>query len=151
MGRRRGYSTHSVSRDTPAAVVFAALAALVIAFGVAPAASAARPCGDLVMRDWSDDGRIDRLYPLHCYEDAIDDLPPDLRDYTDAADVIERALYTAVRKGTASIAPQPEGSSSSARALLLVALAGGSVVLAAAAVIGVLVRRGDPGEGGTHR
>ncbi|MDQ3669994.1 MAG: hypothetical protein M3377_06920 [Actinomycetota bacterium] len=59
---------------------------------------AAEPtCSDAVLADWFDDGRIDRVYPLRCYEDAIAGLPPDLRDYTNASDVIGRALTSAVR------------------------------------------------------
>ena len=59
---------------------------------------AAEPtCSESVLADWFDDGRIDRVYPLTCYEDAIATLPPDLRDYTDASDVIGRALTSAAR------------------------------------------------------
>jgi hypothetical protein len=50
-----------------------------------------------VLADWFDNGRIDRLYPLHCYEDAIDAIPDDLRDYADAEEVISRALQSALR------------------------------------------------------
>lgn len=64
-----------------------------------PAGSqAAEPtCSESVLADWFDDGRIDRVYPLTCYEDAIAGLSPDLRDYTDASDVIGRALTSAAR------------------------------------------------------
>lgn len=69
----------------------------VAALSLASSASAATPCGKKVLADWFDNGRIDRLYPLHCYEDAIDQIPPDLRDYADAQDVITRALQSALR------------------------------------------------------
>ncbi len=68
---------------------FAALAS-------APPASAATACGKKVLADWFDNGRIDRLYPLNCYEEAIDAIPDDLRDYADAEDVITRALQAAL-------------------------------------------------------
>jgi hypothetical protein len=83
-----------------------ALVALLVAFAstfaaltmTAPAgAAAATVCGDKVLADWFDNGRIDRLYPLHCYEDAIDAIPDDLRDYADAEEVISRALQSALR------------------------------------------------------
>ena len=74
--------------------LLAVLAAL--ALGTADTASAATPCGKKVLADWFDNGRIDRLYPLHCYEEAIDAIPRDLRDYADAEDVISRALQAAV-------------------------------------------------------
>jgi hypothetical protein len=50
-----------------------------------------------VLADWYDNGRIDRLYPLNCYEEGIDALPDDLKPYADAEDVITRALQAALR------------------------------------------------------
>ena len=60
-------------------------------------AGAATACGKKVLADWFDNGRIDRLYPLNCYEEAIDAIPDDLRDYADAEEVITRALQAALR------------------------------------------------------
>ena len=51
-----------------------------------------------VIADWSDNGRIDGVYALDCYQAAIDAIPVDLRDYTNAADVISRALTEASRQ-----------------------------------------------------
>ena len=68
-----------------AAIVVSALVALTVASPASGAAATA--CGDKVLADWFDNGRIDRLYPLHCYEDAIDAIPDDLRDYADAEEV----------------------------------------------------------------
>jgi len=59
-------------------------------------ANAATACGKKVLADWFDNGRIDRLYKLNCYEEAIDAIPDDLRDYADAEDVITRALQAAL-------------------------------------------------------
>lgn len=81
--------------------VFASVLTLVTFAGTAAAST---PCAQQVLSDWSDNGRVDRLYALHCYEEAIEALPPDLRDYTNAADVIERALTVALRAE-----PRPEG------------------------------------------
>lgn len=63
-----------------------------------PAAQAAAPapCEQRVIEDWSADGRIDRVYKLHCYEDAIAALPVELRDYSDLVDVIRRSQSNAV-------------------------------------------------------
>ena len=69
----------------------------VAALSTAAPASAATECGKKVLADWFDNGRIDRLYPLNCYEEAIDAIPDDLRDYADAEDVITRALQAALR------------------------------------------------------
>jgi hypothetical protein len=87
-------------RLAPALLTLGALlaSALVALSTSSPAsAAAATACGDKVLADWFDNGRIDRLYPLHCYEDAIDGIPDDLRDYADAEEVISRALQSALR------------------------------------------------------
>ena len=80
---------------------FVAVLALAVsgfaALATATPAAAATECGKKVLADWFDNGRIDRLYPLNCYEEAIDAIPDDLRDYADAEDVITRALQAALR------------------------------------------------------
>jgi hypothetical protein len=84
----------------------------VLGFGVSapgPASAAERPCSQLVLADWSDNGRIDRVYPLSCYEEAIATMPTDIRDYTNAHDVIDRALTNAVRAQRAAPAEEPQG------------------------------------------
>ena len=78
------------------ALLVGALATLSLA-GTSTAASGGTPCGKKVLADWFDNGRIDRIYPLNCYEEAIDAIPDDLRDYADAEDVITRALQSALR------------------------------------------------------
>ena len=77
--------------------LFAVLASAFVALSSSGTASAATPCGEKVLADWFDNGRIDRLYPPHCYEDAIDAIPADLRDYADAEEVITRALQSSLR------------------------------------------------------
>lgn len=59
-------------------------------------AGAATKCGQQVLADWYDNGRIDKLYPLNCYEEAIDAIPDDIGPYVDAEDVITRALQSAL-------------------------------------------------------
>ena len=85
--------------------VLAALAA--VALLSVPAASAAPSCGRQVIDDWWD-GRIDGTYPLHCYDDAIENLPRDVRDYSSAEDDIKRALQAAMRGKPAP--PNKDGS-----------------------------------------
>jgi hypothetical protein len=81
----------------------AALLSLVVAMvGVAllavPDDAAAAPkCAKLVVADWYGDGRVDRVYPLHCYTDAIRSLPVDVLDYSNAKEDILRALSYAKR------------------------------------------------------
>ena len=84
------------SRRTFVVAVVVALSAIAALSTAAPASSATA-CGKKVLADWFDNGRIDRLYPLNCYEEAIDAIPDDLRDYADAEEVITRALQAALR------------------------------------------------------
>ena len=74
-------------------VVAAALAVL----AVASPAGAAQSCGRAVIDDWYDNGRVDGTYALHCYDDAIEILPRDVRDYSSAKDDIQRALQNRKR------------------------------------------------------
>jgi hypothetical protein len=80
-----------------------------------PAAAATSPCGKKVLDDWWDNGRVDRLYPLHCYEEAIDGIPADIRDYSDAEQVISRALQAAVGGNLASGGKDPSPDDSGTR------------------------------------
>jgi hypothetical protein len=98
-------------------VALALALSAVAALTTAGPASAATECGKKVLADWFDNGRIDRLYPLNCYEDAIDAIPDDLRDYADAEDVITRALQAALNgklaPGGADPTPNDDGSGGS--------------------------------------
>ena len=89
----------------------AVLASAAIAL-TATGTAAASACGDRVLADWADNGRIDRLYPLRCYRDALDSIPADIRDYADAEDVIARALQDASRQGGPNGGPGDDGSGS---------------------------------------
>ena len=132
-------------------VVAVLLAALVVPIG----ASAAPPCADAILADWLDDSRIDRVYALPCYEAAIDTIPQDIEDYTDAADVIarafqrvagrrlERTLEGPVAPGAVppAVTPPVDASSSTAVPIPIIALGGMSLALLAAGGFGYLSRR----------
>ena len=61
------------------------LALLVAAFGAAPAGAASTAsCAKQVIADWYDNNRVDRIYPLRCYRQAIKLLPVDVRVYSGA-------------------------------------------------------------------
>ena len=77
------------------ALAVAVLAGTLALAGSATPVGAAPPCGEQVVEDWRDNGRIDGLYKLHCYEDAIAAIPSEIRDYTDAEDVIRQAYLSA--------------------------------------------------------
>ena len=81
------------------------LAALSVA---GPAAAAKKSCGDAVIADWYGDGRVDKVFPLPCYQEAIRSLPVDVLDYSNAKEDILRALAFA-RKGEKD--PGPSGGS----------------------------------------
>lgn len=83
-----------------------AFTGILATFVLSQAASAAPLCRQQVIADWSDNGRVDRVYPLTCYEQAISAMPPDLRDYSDAQDKIERALTTAIRERRSNDGPR---------------------------------------------
>jgi hypothetical protein len=77
--------------------------ALVVALSAVAALSsparrtAATKCGLAVLDDWYDNGRIDKIYPLNCYEEARDAIPNSIGPYVNAEDVITRALQSALR------------------------------------------------------
>ncbi|HXH89367.1 MAG TPA: hypothetical protein VNI55_12270 [Gaiellaceae bacterium] len=74
------------------------LALIVLAtLTIAGPAAAVKSCGKKVVDDWYADGRVDGTYPAHCYDDAIEILPRDVRDYSSAKEDIERALQASLR------------------------------------------------------
>jgi hypothetical protein len=77
--------------------VLVVVAAFLAMLAVASPAGAAQSCGRAVIDDWYDNGRVDGTYALHCYDDAIEILPRDVRDYSSAKDDIQRALQNRKR------------------------------------------------------
>jgi hypothetical protein len=85
-------------RKRPAAhitVLIALAAGLALALFLPGTAAAKTPCWKQVLNDWSQ-GRAIGVYPLHCYRDAIKNLPEDVRDYSNAADDINAALQAQI-------------------------------------------------------
>lgn len=78
-----------------AIVIALASCALVASAAHAPRAQAATPCWKVLLNDWYD-GRIDHVYPVHCYREAIQHLPSDVSTYSSAHDDILRALQSAI-------------------------------------------------------
>jgi hypothetical protein len=68
-----------------------------------PAGPTGKNCWSALIKDWYD-GRIDDTYPIHCYKDALKNLPRDVATYSDAYDVIGRAL-TAATRGKKNVNP----------------------------------------------
>ena len=71
--------------------------ALVAAFAHPAPAAAATPCWKALLNDWYD-GRIDKTYAVHCYNDALKHLPADVQTYSSAHDDIQRALQSAIAR-----------------------------------------------------
>jgi hypothetical protein len=93
------------SRLAPVAVLatLATLATLTVA-PTAPAAT--KGCADQIVADWYGDGRVDKIYRIPCYQEAIRSLPVDVLDYSNAREDILRALAYA-RQGQSD--PGPSG------------------------------------------
>jgi hypothetical protein len=102
------------SRATAAVVIVA----LAVGVGVGIAASrhdkqrkgagllVAQPmsaCADAVLADFFDNQRVDRLYPVHCYREALAGLPPELVNYTNASTAIQRALFDATHSHSSEL------------------------------------------------
>ena len=63
----------------------------------APAGANAASCWQRVLQDWRD-GHLDRVYSVHCYRDALKNLPEDLRVYGAAESDIQTALTRALAR-----------------------------------------------------
>ena len=73
-----------------------------IALGVTGTATAATPCWRQVVNDWYRNNRVDNTYPIHCYSEAIANLPEDVKGYSNAPDDIRRAMLLAIRGDSSS-------------------------------------------------
>ena len=99
---RKGHPELVISTPKTFLTLTLAVAVLAIGAGAATAqaesakSSAKTPCWKTLINDWYD-GRIDHAYPVHCYKDALKHLPSDVKTYSDAYDVISRALASATR------------------------------------------------------
>ena len=130
---------HCVGRVAILAALLATGSSLVL-----PAAgAAATSCWQRVIADWSADGRVDRVYPLACYRNAVKHMPEDLRAYSSAPDDIRHALTTrrslerhmqrAPAPRTSSLAALPAATDGTPVAVIVPAAAGFLVALSAGA------------------
>lgn len=100
----RGHSfrvIHSL-RHTLVAILIVGAATAALGAGPAVAAGAASrsapPCWKVLINDWYD-GRIDGIYAIHCYRDALQHLPADVDTYSSARDDIRQALQKRITQG----------------------------------------------------
>ncbi|HYI75509.1 MAG TPA: hypothetical protein VEW90_09580 [Gaiellaceae bacterium] len=139
----------------PSVVRLVALLSVIVAALVASSsAPAAPPCADAILAEWLDKDRIENVYPLECYQAAIDAIPEDIKIYTNAADVIARAFQRAAGRrldrtpqgpveppADPTAAPLVDTSSSTSVPIPLLVLGGMSLALLAAGGYGYLSRR----------
>jgi hypothetical protein len=123
-----------------------ALTTILVLVGVALLAASpaqAAPCGDAVVRDWTD-GKISGRYAPRCYGDALETLPEDVRAYSTAEEDISAALRARIRetRGPAQ-AGGGEGPSGATFAVPvpLLSAAGVALLLGLAGVVHLVVRR----------
>src|SRR5262249_10532826 len=62
------------------------------------ASSAATPCWKQVLNDWTATQKVKTTYPIGCYDQAIKNMGPDLRYYSDAPDAIMAAKQATINK-----------------------------------------------------
>ena len=70
------------------------------ALGVAQPAQARTmsECSKELIHDWYVDGRVDKTYPVHCYREALKEIPEDLVVYGSLRDDLTRALQATIRQ-----------------------------------------------------
>jgi hypothetical protein len=132
-------------RSSSRAALLTVAIAIVCVVALPPAGSAAVPCWQRVIVDWSRDGRVDHTYPPACYRQAVKRLPEDLRAYSSAPDDIDRAL-TERRSADSRLriatpvqpvaATEPQG----ARSPMIVIIPGLAGLIAAAGLVVWLLR-----------
>jgi hypothetical protein len=76
-------------------ITLIALATAVVALVATGSAAAKEPCWQTLINDWYD-GRIDNVYPVSCYRDALEHQPEDVAQYSSLGDDINRALAYAI-------------------------------------------------------
>jgi hypothetical protein len=81
----------------------------VVALSTPVAASAKQPCWKDIMDDWYEDASIDGSYSQACYRAADQNIPQDLRDYSDLPNEIARARLRDIRESREAGERFPQG------------------------------------------
>ena len=87
------------------------LTALATALSACGSSAAATPCWKQVLNDWTTTQRVRTTYPIACYDQAIKNMGPDLRYYSDAPDAIQAAKLTAITKKARHLTGLSSGNS----------------------------------------
>jgi hypothetical protein len=62
-------------------------------------------CSQALIHDWYVDGRVDKTYPVHCYREALRDIPEDQIVYGTLRDDLTRALQAVIRNNNGDVGP----------------------------------------------
>src|SRR5213082_2212942 len=82
----------------PLILLIAAMALVGSVLGVGKAeARTFSTCSEALIHDWYVDGRVDKTYPVHCYREALKDIPEDQLIYGTLRDDLTRALQNVIR------------------------------------------------------
>ena len=101
--------THRTFRHTLVMLAFAGVVAVALGAGSATAATGqarttqGTPCWKVLINDWYD-GRIDGIYAIYCFRDALKHLPADVDTYSSARDDIRQALEKRIAQGAGGAA-----------------------------------------------
>jgi hypothetical protein len=81
-------------------ILLALAVAIAAALGVAQPAQARSmsTCSKVLIHDWYVDGRVDKTYPVHCYREALRQIPEDQIIYGTLREDLNRALQSAIRQ-----------------------------------------------------
>jgi hypothetical protein len=84
----------------PLILVAAAVAIGGTALGTAQPAEARSmsTCSKALIHDWYVDGRVDKTYPVHCYREALKQIPEDQAIYGTLREDLTRALQSTIRQ-----------------------------------------------------
>jgi hypothetical protein len=62
-------------------------------------------CSKALVHDWYVDGRVDKTYPVHCYREALKQIPEDQAIYGTLREDLNRALQSAIRQHGGHVTP----------------------------------------------
>jgi hypothetical protein len=83
------------------------LVLVLLLLAVAPATASAA-CGDTIIQDYLDEGVVDGKYSQACYDQALDGLDDDLREYTNAETDIAAAKLRQKKLDEQAAKPKPK-------------------------------------------
>jgi hypothetical protein len=84
-------------------ILFVVLAAMAGSVGIGTAQASV--CSNALIHDWYVDGRVDQTYAVHCYREALKNIPEDQIVYGSLRDDLTRALLAVTRDNGGNVPP----------------------------------------------